>query len=206
MKLKFFIDTHKGLTFLFVLGLIAWYGQWNNPTAWVYLALHGTYGLLWVLKSRIFPDQSWEKKTSLGFGLVTWVALTTYLVPAWLIIWRNVQTPPWLLALAVSLYTFGVFFHFASDMQKHTSLKFHPNRLITDGMMALSRNINYFGEFLIYSAFALLAVTPWAFLPLGLFIIFYWIPNMRRKERMLAQMEGYAEYRARTKVFIPFIF
>lgn len=206
MKLKFFIDTHKGLTFIFILGLMAFYRQWDNSTAWVYLALHGTYGLLWVMKSRIFPDRNWEKKTSLWFGLLSWAALTLYLIPAWLVNWRAVHAPPWLLALSVSLYAFGVFFHFVADMQKFTALRLQPDRLITDGMMALSRNINYFGEFLIYSAFALLALTPWAFLPLVLFVMFYWIPNMRRKERMLAQMEGYVEYRTRTKAFIPFIF
>ncbi|MCU0504039.1 MAG: hypothetical protein MUC51_20165 [Anaerolineae bacterium] len=36
--------------------MIAVYDQWDNPTAWVYLALHGVYRLLWVLKSRIFPN------------------------------------------------------------------------------------------------------------------------------------------------------
>ena len=30
-------------------------------TAWVYLALHGTYGVLWVLKSYIFGDKQWEQ-------------------------------------------------------------------------------------------------------------------------------------------------
>ena len=57
MKQKFYIDTHKGVTALFVLLLMAIFNQWQNPTAWVYLALHGTYGVCWVLKSRIFPDR-----------------------------------------------------------------------------------------------------------------------------------------------------
>jgi len=28
---------------------------------------------LWVLKSRIFPDSSWEEKTGLAYGLVIWL-------------------------------------------------------------------------------------------------------------------------------------
>ena len=55
MRQKHFIDSNKAATAFLVLFLIAIYRQWQNPTAWVYLALHGTYGFLWVLKSKIFP-------------------------------------------------------------------------------------------------------------------------------------------------------
>ncbi|MBN1305222.1 MAG: DUF1295 domain-containing protein [Anaerolineales bacterium] len=206
MKLKFYIDTHKGLTFTAILVMMAVYHQWHNPTAWVYLSLHGTYGLLWVFKSRIFPDRSWEEKTPLWFGLASWAALTLYWIPAWLLTWRGVHAPGWLLALAISLYTFGIFFHFVSDMQKFTSLKLQPGKLITGEMMSFSRNPNYFGELLIYMAFAILPVTWLAFVPLILFVLVYWIPNMLRKDKSLAQLPGFDEYRRRTKRFFPFLF
>jgi hypothetical protein len=61
MPRRFFIDPHKGVTFLVILGMMALFSQWQNATAWVYLALHGTYGILWVLKSRNFPDKKWEQ-------------------------------------------------------------------------------------------------------------------------------------------------
>ena len=38
MKQKHFIDSHKGATPLAVLGLMAFYGSWENTTAWLYLA------------------------------------------------------------------------------------------------------------------------------------------------------------------------
>lgn len=206
MKQKFFIDSHKGVTFAVVLLMMAYFNQWQNPTAWVYLALHGTYGLLWVLKSRIFPDAQWEQKTSPGYALVIWGALTLYWIPPFLLTWRGVQAPPWLLGLAVSLNTLGVFLHFATDMQKYTQLRFQPGKLISDGMMARVRNGNYFGELLIYSAFAMLAMDWLAFIPLGLFILFFWAPNMARKERILSQLPGFEEYRRASKLFIPFLF
>ena len=145
MKQKPFIDSHKAVTCIAVLILMAVYRQWDNATAWVYLALHGTYGVLWVLKSRIFPDKSWEQETGLGYGLVIWGGLTLYWVAPWLLTSRAVQAPPWYLGTCVSLYAFGVFLHFAADMQKHTSLKLRPGCLITDGMFALCRNPNYLG-------------------------------------------------------------
>lgn len=206
MKLKYFIDTNKGIIFIAILGLMAFYHQWQNPTAWIYLAMHGTYGLLWVMKSNIFPDASWERKTSLWFGLVSWASLVLYWFPAWWINWKGIIAPPWLLAIAVSLNAFGIFFVFTSDMQKFTSLKMHPCELITDGMFRFSRNINYFGEFLIYIAFALLAMTWLAFLPLAAFILAFWIPNMIRKDKVLATLPGFQVYKRNTRSFFPFIF
>ena len=43
MKQKHFIDTHKGATAPMVLLLIWYFSQWENTTAWIYLAIHGSY-------------------------------------------------------------------------------------------------------------------------------------------------------------------
>lgn len=204
---KFFIDTHKGITGLFVLLLIALYGQWSNATAWVYLALHGTYGLLWVLKSRTFPDKQWETPRSWLYGIgVVWGGLSLYWIAPWLLMARNVEAPPWYLGLCVALYGFGVFYHFASDMQKHTALSLQPGQLIQHGLWARCRNPNYFGELLIYLAFALLAMHWLPLLILLLFVGVYWYPNMRRKDNSLARYPAFEAYRRRSKLFIPFIF
>jgi steroid 5-alpha reductase family enzyme len=206
MKQKHFIDLQKGFTPLFILILIALYDQWQNPTAWVYLALHGTYGLLWVLKSRFFPDRSWEQATSLAYGLVIWAGLSLYWVAPWLLVSRNVRAPGWYLGLCVALTAFGVFFHFSSDMQKYAILHQQSPRLITEGLFSLSRNINYFGELLIYLGFGLLAMHWLPIVILLAWVIFVWLPNMRRKDRSLARYPGFEAYKQRTRLFIPFIF
>jgi steroid 5-alpha reductase family enzyme len=206
MKQKFYIDTHKGVTALFVLLLMAIFNQWHNPTAWVYLALHGTYGILWVLKSRIFPDRQWEQPASLAYGLVIWGGLSLYWVAPVIITYGNVQAPGWYMALCTSLFSFGLFFHFATDMQKYTALKLKPGSLITDGMFAYSRNMNYFGELLIYGGFGLLAMHWLPVLILLVWIVFVWLPNMRKKDRSLARYPEFEAYKARTRRFIPFIY
>jgi steroid 5-alpha reductase family enzyme len=206
MKQKHFIDIHKGVTFLFILFLMGIYHQWENPTAWIYLALHGCYGLLWVLKSRVFPDRQWEQATGVAYGLVIWAGLSLYWVAPWLLVAREVQAPGWYLALCVSLYIFGVFFHFAADMQKHTSLQLRPGRLITEGLWSHLRNPNYFGEFLIYLGFGLLAMHWLPVAILLLWVLVVWFPNMRKKDRSLARYPEFARYRAQSKQFIPFIY
>ena len=184
---------------------MAVYHQWNNPAAWVYLALHGGYGILWALKSRIFPDRQWEQPAGLGYGLVIWGGLTLYWIAPWLLTARGVQAPPWLLGLCVFVGAVGVFLHFAADMQKHTSLALRPGQLITDGLWSRTRNPNYLGELLIYLSFALLAMHWLPLVILIAFVAVVWVPNMRRKDRSLARYPAYPAYRARTKWLMPWV-
>lgn len=206
MKQKYFIDSHKAVTFLVVLGLMAWFGQWDNPTAWVYLALHGTYGILWVLKSRVFPDKQWEEDKGLFYGLYIWAGLSLYWVAPFIITSQNVQAPAWLLGLSVSTYTFGIFLHYAADMQKHVQLKYNPGQLIEDGLMAKTRNINYFGELLIYLGFGMLAMHWIPLAVIALYLVIVWFPNMLKKDKSLARYAGFAEYKRKSRLFLPFLF
>jgi steroid 5-alpha reductase family enzyme len=136
--------------------------------------------------------------------LVIWGGLTLYWVAPWLIMSQGIQDPPWYLALCLSIYAFGVFFHFAADMQKQTALALRPG-LITTGMFALCRNPNYFGELLIYLGFGLLAIHWLPVLILALFVAVVWLPNMRRKVRSLSRYAEFAEYARQVKLFIPFV-
>ena len=205
MKKKYFIDSHKSITFLVILVLMAVYHQWGNPTAWVYLALHGTYGILWLVKSRIFPDKSWEQETGWGYALYIWAGLSLYWITPWLITSRGIQAPPWYLGLSISLNIFGVFFHFTADMQKYIALKLSPNHLIQDAMMQRVRNLNYFGELLIYLGFGLLAMHWLPILVILAYFLIIWLPNIRRKDESLSRYPEFKEYKKRSKMFIPFI-
>lgn len=213
MKVKLIIDTFKGLTGIMVLSLMAFYNQWANPTAWVYLALHGSYGILWVMKSKIFPDKAWEEKVSVSVGLISAIILSLYWVGPWLLAARNVHAPLWYLSMCIALYACGVFFHFSADMQKYQALKYRPG-LITDELFALCRNPNYFGELLIYLSFALL---PMHWLPLAILafsvvilwvafsVVILWVPRMLKKDRSLARYPEFEDYRKKTALLIPYL-
>ena len=206
MRQRHFIDSHKAATGLFALALIAYYNAWDNPLAWLYLAMHGTYGILWIVKSRTFGDMQWERRTSLAYGLFIWSGLSLYWVSPWLIAsGRSTMPPAWYLGVCVLLYSFGVFFHFASDMQKHMWLKLRPGQLLTEGLWSKLRNPNYFGELLIYAGFSGLT-RHWAPLAtLACFILFVWVPNMLKKDRSLSRYPDFAEYKAKSWRFIPLV-
>jgi len=206
VKQKHFIDSHKGATSVFVLLLMAQYDYWSSATAWTYFAIHGGYGIMWVIKSLSFPDKQWEQRCGVGYGLYIWSGLSLYWITPWLIVSQEIEAPPWALGCIIAMYGLGVFFHFASDMQKHISLQLRPG-LITEGLWARSRNPNYFGELLIYLSFALLAMRlMWVpLIVLGLFIAAVWIPNMLKKDRSLSRYPEFAEYKSRSKLIIPFL-
>lgn len=206
MRERHFIDSHKGASAVFIVGLIAWQDAWQNTTALLYLALHGSYGILWVTKSRMFPDQSWEKKCGPARGLVIWLALSLYWLAPWLLVHYQQQAPGWLQASCVALYAGGVFLHFSADMQKHVMLSLRPGELIASGLWSRLRNPNYFGELLIYLSFALLAMHWLPLLVLLVFVLGYWLPNMWRKDRSLSRYPQFAAYRARSWLFIPLIY
>ena len=205
MKQKFYIDTHKGLTSIYVLSLIFLFSAWENTNIFIYLALHGSYGILWILKSYIYPDRQWESTCSIWYGLFIWMGLSLYWISPYIIITQNINPPNWYLALCIMIYIVGIFLHFTSDMQKFTQLKYKPNMLIKNIMFSRIRNMNYLGELLIYLGFSLLAMHWIPILVLFIFIIIIWIPNMIKKDKSLSRYNDFDDYKKNSYSFLPYL-
>jgi hypothetical protein len=125
------INLQKGGTLPFVLALMWWFDCWTT-TAWVYLGLHGSYGLIWLLKETVFPDPGWQKKITLGGALNAWLfVLGPYWVAPWLIVSQRIEQPPVVLGGAVLLYALGVALMVGADAQKFFVLRAHRG-LIAD--------------------------------------------------------------------------
>ncbi|MBK1989366.1 DUF1295 domain-containing protein [Sphaerospermopsis aphanizomenoides BCCUSP55] len=201
MKIKHPINFHKGLTFPFVLGLMVLYQNFTIG-AWVYLALHATYGFLWLLKDSIFPDKQWEQEIPTPQGIITFFLLGLYWVAPFILISSGNVPPLPLVAAAISLNIVGVFLHFVSDAQKYYTLKYKTG-LITEGFFARCRNTNYLGEVLIYLAFAMLAQHWLPFLILGLFIAMVFVPNMSKKDQSLSRYPEFVEYKENSGLLFP---
>ena len=194
IKQKYPIDFAKSITWLVVIGLIYYFNQFNNLTAWIYFCLHGSYGIMWVMKSNIFPDKTWEKKAGIPYTMLIIFGLMIYWAPAFIITMSSHEASLEVIVGAIILFSFGIFYHFVSDMQKYIYLKYNSG-LITDGLWKQCRHPNYFGELLIYSSFLLLTIESslW-WLPvliLGIFICIIWVPGMKRIDRSLSRFEGH---------------
>ena len=214
VKQKYFIDSHKGITPIFIAILISFYSAWSNIDAVIYFALHGTYGILWATKSYIYPDKQWESKVSILYGMLIWVFLSFYWLSAYIIVSGNhflkigflEDLGPMYLGVLITVYILGIFLHFTSDMQKYTALKLNPGNLITTEMFLRSRNTNYLGEFFIYLGFILISKDYLPLLALFTIIIFVWVPNMIKKDKSLSRYNDFPKYKKQSKSFFPFFF
>ena len=172
---------------------------------WVYLSLHGTYGFLWLLKDRIYPDRQWEQEIPLWLSPIAFLILGLYWVAPFLLIANGVEVAPSLVALAITINIVGVFLHYSSDAQKYFTLKYRPG-LITEGFFARCRNTNYLGEIFIYTSFALLAQHWLPFAILSFFAVIVFVPNMRKKDNSLSRYPDFEEYKANSGLLLPQLF
>jgi protein-S-isoprenylcysteine O-methyltransferase Ste14 len=196
------INAHKVLVWPIVLGLMAWYSNWSTE-AFVYLAMHGTYSLLWLAKQTIYPDRRFQERVPLWIGVTfVFLPLAGYYVAPWLLISRHVHVPPPLLGLFIATFILGVFCQYVSDAQKFYTLRLRPG-LIRDGLFARTRNPNYLGEILIYVAYAGMSMHWLPFLVLGGWVFGFFVPNMVKKDRSMARHDGFAEYKAATGMLLP---
>lgn len=205
VRIRDAIDSHKLLTLPLIFYFIYYFNQWDNMIAWIYVSIHGTYGYMWVLKSTYFPDKRWEKEIPLTEFLGIFGTVGLFWIAPFLICYNSVQLPPYLVGIALMIYTFGVFLHFVGDMQKHCHLKLKPGHLVTDGVWTRTRNPNYLGEMLIYIGFAILANhwIPWIIN--ALFMFGMWVPNMNLKDKSLERYPEFAKWKAQSNQFFPTI-
>jgi protein-S-isoprenylcysteine O-methyltransferase Ste14 len=208
-KLSWVINFQKGGTFLFLAALMAYYGN-TSAAAWIYLALHGSYGLVWLLKDLAFPDPNWQTRVTILGGINAFLfVLAPYWSFGWLLISGSAQPhyplpePAWF-CLCISLCMLGSVIMIAADAQKFFTLRVQRG-LITDGVHRYIRHPNYLGEMMIYASFALMvwhviALLVLACIWLGLFAV-----NMVMKEASMSRYPEWAAYKQRSWWLIPFV-
>lgn len=189
-------------TIPFVLMLMLIYDVWT-PTAWTYLALHGSYGVVWMLKEYIFPDAGWQRRITLAGALNVWLTvLGLYWIAPVLIVTGRIEQPPAVLCAAVILSLLGMAIWVGADAQKYFVLRLRSG-LITDGFFARTRNPGYLGDMMIYASFAIVAGhwLPWLVLAWVWSVVFYL--NMLRKDASMSRHPEWASYKARTGMLLP---
>ncbi len=201
MKLNQIINLHKGLTPFVVFALMAIYDNYSTP-AWIYLSLHGTYGILWLLKEKLFPDPYFKDEIGLLTSITGFIFLGSYWIAPYLLISSNKLVPNFIIAICISINIIGVFLHFASDSQKYFTLKI-KKELITDGFFKNIRNTNYLGEILIYFSFALLSMNFIPFIILLIFFLIVFLPRMIKKDKSLSKYNGFNKYKNSSGLILP---
>lgn len=188
-----------------VVVIMMFYFQNFSVGAWGYLALHGSYGLMWLLKDQLFPDKKWEEKCTIGYGVFVFAVLVFYWLAPFMLISRYADPPNFLIALSIAMSLIGFVLHFGSDAQKYFTLKYQPG-LITEGFFARNRNPNYLGELLIYVGFALLSMHWIGYIGITLLFIGEFIPNMVKKDKSLSRYPEFAHYKKKSWLMFSRLF
>ena len=205
IPMNWIINFQKGGTCCWVWFLMNYYYRFHW-TAWIYLANHGTYGILWLLKDAIFPDKQFSYKvTAISGALSIILVLGPYWLFAYFLCSNHVMVSPAVGAIAIAVHTLGCVLMMASDAQKFYTLKYKKG-LIDDGWFAVCRNTNYLGEMMLYGSYALLSQNwiSWAILIYIWTLVFF--TNMYNKERSLRKKKGWKAYRARSGMLFPWVF
>lgn len=121
---RYQLDLFKGATFLWVLLLMHLFQNYSSAM-YLYLFLHGSYGICWVIKDFWFPDTRVLQKGSLGSNAVLFLLLTSYwIIPVPLAAGYGVNSPSTArMIFLVVMYLVGVFLMMGADYQKTITLR-----------------------------------------------------------------------------------
>ena len=202
IKFNWIINTQKTGTII-IMSLLMYYYQNYSKGAWLYLSLHGTYGLLWFLKDMVFPDKSFQQKLAIFPSfLVSLFLLSYWLMGFQVMIGIGDQSPS-------GKKIFGCFFLFSignilmicSDLQKFIQLKYKKG-LINDLFLANNRNTNYFGEILVYLTFAIACGRKEGYIMLIIEWIFFFGSRIHMKDLRLARKHGFEKYKQNSYIIL----
>ena len=166
----------------------------------------------WIYFARVLATSLVFLKRKVGWAEAFQVGPFLLLIQVFLA-WLGARTTaPWgaVDTLALVLYGLGSFLNSGSELQR-MAWKARPEnkgRLYTVGLFRLSRHVNYFGDVVLFTGFALLTRSPWAALVPAVMaagFVFVHIPMLDRYLRERYEDE-YVEWTRRSKKLVPFVY
>jgi steroid 5-alpha reductase family enzyme len=158
------------------------------------------YTMVFLLKRKI----PWEESISVSFAFVLYyVGFSLFVLP-------SPESLNIIDYFAVALFLFGCILNSGGEILRERWKRKPENqgKIYTQGFFKYSRHINYFGDLLWITAYALLTRNWYASsvpILLFLFFAFYNAPKLDNYLREKYK-QGYDNYAAKTKMLIPFIY
>lgn len=128
-KLRHVVNLFKGATSFYVILLMFLFNNYSLGM-YLYLALHGSYGIVWLLKDGFFPDKTFDNKCTFGsIAAVSFLLLMYWMMPLFIASGIALQTPSNIrICVAVAIYGLGVCLMIGSDAQKTFTLKYKKGK------------------------------------------------------------------------------
>lgn len=166
----------------------------------IVIFLRMAYMMIFLLKRRI----PWEESISVPF------AFALYFIGFSLFVLPTSTALDGLDGFAIVLFIIGCTLNSGGEILRNQWKNKPENkgRLYTKGFFNYSRHINYFGDLLWVTAYALITKNVWAFtIPILLFCFFAFF-NAPKLDKYLKTKYGndYKQYAKKTKMLIPYIY
>ena len=131
------VNLYTGSLPFYLFGLMVYYDNWSMG-AWLYLALHGSYGWFCIIKDFVFPDSSLDRPITLTSFVFLWTHFGPYMLIGFCMMSRlgtaEMQTPSnERMFVSLVLYIFGLMLMMLTDVSKHLILR-ERDGLVTYGM------------------------------------------------------------------------
>lgn len=122
----------------------------------------------------------------------------------------NLKLAGWFTAFGIPLYLVGSSINTGSEFlgNRWKMNPAHNGKLYTGGLFRYARHINYFGDGLLFTGYALLTGSGWAFIIPALMVFGFVFANIPALDAYLRRKYGtdFDAYAARTKKFIPYVY
>lgn len=199
------INAAKVLTIVLLLVLAAVIGV-RGMRQVIYLSLHISYCLWWLLEQWLFPErrrQLFSERVGVaGFGLALLFIGVLYSLPGWLAFLNPAPISFTSVAVALGLFSFGSLINASADVQK-TTAKAMGAGLVSDGIWRRVRHVNYLGDLLRYLSFAVVAGNGWAYLVPALVLLIYLQRIRLKEEQMAGKYPEFSAYQQRSARLLP---
>jgi len=201
------INLAKILTIILLLTYAVIYGvsDWRQV---IYLCLHISYCLWWLLEQWLFPARSkqifQESMNWIELIVILLVVGVFYSLPGYLAFNNTVPISYITVAIALTLYIFGSLINAVADTQKLTAKEMGAG-LVKDNIWRFSRNINYFGDLGRYLSFCIVSGSLWSYILPLLIAVLYYIRIKKKEVTMVQKYPDYPEYQQSSANLIPFI-
>ncbi len=174
--------------------------SWALIACAVVYVSRATFGMFVLLKRKFDFTEA---------GIVTGLFVTLHLTFAWL--GAGSDAPwGWLDNVAIVMYLAGSYLNTGAEYGRHRWKRDPQNegKLYTGGLFRYAMHINYFGDTLLFTGFAILTHSVWALLVPGVMtvgFVFQHVPNL---DRYLAERyhDSFPAYARRTKKLVPFLY
>ncbi|MEM7593936.1 MAG: DUF1295 domain-containing protein [Cyanobacteria bacterium P01_A01_bin.83] len=201
------INVAKIITILCLITFAVIYGV-NNYRQVIYLCLHITYCLWWLLEQWLFPQRRQQLFTE-KVGISTFIFILLFVgiffsLPGYLAFTNPNPVSYSTIAIALPLYIFGSLINTGADVQKMVA-KSMEGGLVKDGAWRSVRHINYLGDLMRYTSFSVVAGNLWAFMLPGAVALIYLQRINQKEEAMAAKYPEFTAYQQETSRLLPWI-